>query len=220
MPPWVRNCWYDFTYWASFFGMTLGWSLRVSGRRHMPRKGPVLVIANHQSFLDPLITGLASPRRMSYLARETLFINPFLGTLLRSLNGVPIDHRGFSREGLQTMLDLLERGEVVVVYPEGERTHDGRMHPLKPGITLLIKRIQAPVVPMGVAGAFDAWSRFETFPTPSPLFLPPTKRTVAAAIGPAIDPAPLAKMGREEMLEVLTAHLADAVREAERIRRK
>ncbi len=94
------------------------------------------------------------------------------------------------------------------------------MQPLKPGVSLLIKRVNCPIVPVGIAGAFAAWSRFMTWPKLSPLFLPPEPSAMAISIGEPIDPARYQKMKREPMLEDLHRVLVAQQAEAERLRRK
>ncbi len=139
---WFR-AWHETCYAAYFWSFTLGFSLRMQGERNMPQRGPALLIANHQSFLDPILCGLIARRPMVYLARKTLFKNRFGAAIIRSLNAVPIDQEGVGKEGMRTILDQLKLGKAVVVFPEGERTPHGRMQPLKPGIHLLIKRRSA-----------------------------------------------------------------------------
>jgi 1-acyl-sn-glycerol-3-phosphate acyltransferase len=129
----------------SFVVMILGFSFRMKGRRHVPRRGPVLVIANHQSFFDPIVLSLACSRPLLFLARKSLFQPRWIAWLLRSLGGVPMDQEGVAKEGLKTILRHLQAGEAVVVFPEGTRTADGKLSPLKPGVQLLINRTQAPV---------------------------------------------------------------------------
>lgn len=220
MSPWLARRWYDCVFWSSFVGFTFGNSLRVIGRRNMPEQGPVLVLANHQSMFDPVLVGLASRRYLSYLARATLFKNRYFKAIIESLDAVPIDNKGLGKEGLQSTLKVLDRGKAVLVFPEGERTHDGEMEPFKPGISLLIKRVKAPIVPVGIDGAFGSWSRFRKVPRFSPLFLKPNDATIALSIGKPIDSAQFVDMNREEML----AQLFDAVRvefeKARRLRRK
>jgi 1-acyl-sn-glycerol-3-phosphate acyltransferase len=211
---------YEFCYWVIYFSLMLGFSYRAGGRRNMPRRGPVLIIANHQSFLDPIAVGLASRRHLHYLARKTLFNNPLFGGLLRTVNSVPIDQEGVGKEGIKNILARLEAGHPVLVFPEGERCADGLIHPLRPGIALLLKRVRAPIVPAGIAGAFDAWPRTRKFPVPSPLFLPPTRRTLAVVLGPPRDPSTLDGLSREEMLAVLYDDLVAVSKQAEALRRK
>jgi 1-acyl-sn-glycerol-3-phosphate acyltransferase len=212
--------WYEAAYWTTMAVLTLGFSLRYTGKRNIPKKGPVLLIANHQSFLDPLAVGLASPRHLSFLARKTLFNNRLFGGLLRSLNTVPVDQQGIAKEGMKAILEKLREGRPVLVFPEGERTWRGNIQPLKPGIQLLIKRTHCPIVPVGIAGAFDALPRTRPLPLLSPLFMPATRGAIGVAVGRPLDSERYAAMPREQMLLELQTELEKVHAEAERIRRK
>jgi 1-acyl-sn-glycerol-3-phosphate acyltransferase len=211
---------YEFAYWVIAFALTLLFSLRITGRNNLPRTGPVLIVANHQSFLDPIVVGLATRRHLAYLARKTLFANRLLGPFLRAVNSVPIDQEGVGKEGIRNILTRLQEGWAVLVFPEGERTEDGQFNPLRPGVALLLSRAQVPVVPVGIAGAYHAWPRWRRWPIPSPLFLPATDRTIAAVVGKPRDPASLKGMTREQLLETLSQDIAALIPEAERARRK
>src|SRR5262249_22164602 len=142
MESWPSYLWYEFCYLFSMTAFTLGFSLRTVGRTNVPSSGPALLIANHQSYLDPVLLGLSCLRHLCYLARKTLFRHALFRMLIRSLNAVPIDQDGVGKEGIKTVLEQLRQGRVVVVFPEGERSGDGKMQALKPGIHLLIKRAQ------------------------------------------------------------------------------
>lgn len=211
---------YGATRWTSAIGLTLGFSMRVEGRHNVPLDGPLLAIANHQSFLDPPGIGGASPRRLVYLARKTLFKNRFFAGLIRGLNAVPIDQDGIGKEGLKAILGQLELGKAVLVFPEGSRCPDGKIDDLRPGIHLLIKRTKAPILPIGLAGFYDAWPIWRKYPIPSPLFLPPTARTVAISFGKPLDPAPFAAMPRDAAMAALKQELIALHARAERLRRK
>jgi 1-acyl-sn-glycerol-3-phosphate acyltransferase len=220
MPAWWAYAWYEFAYWTTMAFTTLGFSLRMSGRQNVPRRGPALLIANHQSFLDPMVIGISSPRRLCFLARKTLFNNRFFGNLLSSLNTVPVDQEGVAKEGLKTILDELKQGNAVLVFPEGQRSWDGKLQPLKPGIHLLIKRSKAPIIPIGVAGANIALPRGRLRPKFSPFFLPATDASVAVVIGKPLDAERFAHLPREEMLPALQRELQKVHDAADRLRRK
>jgi 1-acyl-sn-glycerol-3-phosphate acyltransferase len=212
--------WYEATYWAAMTGMCLGFSLRIEGRRHVPRTGPALLIANHQSYLDPVLVGLASRRRLVYLSRKSLFSHPLFARLIRSYNAVPIDQEGIGIEGLRRVTQQLHEGRAVIVYPEGERSPDGKIHALKPGIHLLLKRTPVPVVPVGIAGAYDAWPRSRSWPVPAPLFLPAGKATLAVSVGRPLDARKFVDWPRERVLATLLDELQVHHARAERLRRK
>jgi 1-acyl-sn-glycerol-3-phosphate acyltransferase len=210
---------YDFVYWSTFTFFGLGFSCRWRGWANVPMDGPLLLVANHQSMFDPVLVGLASRRYLSFLARKNLFEQPIVGPSIRKLNAIPID-RGMGKDGIQAVLHALGEGQAVLVFPEGERTHTGAMQPLKPGISLLIKRVNCPIVPVGIAGTYAAWNRHAKWPTPSPLFLQPGPSTIAVSIGKPIDPRRYEGMARDEMLSDLHREIAAQLEVAERLRRK
>lgn len=145
------------------FGM---FRLRFFHRERFPKTGGFLLLSNHQSHLDPPLVGLGVPRRVNYLARDTLFKNKFFAWLIRSLDAIPIDREGLGLSGLKETMRRLKRGEIVLLFPEGTRSPDGELQPLKPGFSALVQRTGVPLVPVGIDGAFDAWPRKAKFPRP------------------------------------------------------
>ncbi len=133
---------------------------------------------------------------------------------------MPVDQEGIAKEGLKAILERLKAGEAVLVFPEGNRTPNGEVQPLKAGILLLLKRLDAPIVPVGIAGAFDALPRWRNWPKLSPLFLPPTGAAIAVAIGKPIPARHYRDMPREQVLAELHAELQRVKERAERLRRK
>ncbi|MSU77615.1 MAG: 1-acyl-sn-glycerol-3-phosphate acyltransferase [Gemmataceae bacterium] len=212
--------WHHLFYLSAHAAFTLGSSLRVQGTRNMPAEGPALLVANHQSFFDPPMVGLAAKRPLVYLARKTLFRNRFFAGLIRSLNAVPIDQEGVGKEGIRTILEQLQLGKPVLVFPEGERTRTGSLLPLKPGIHLLIKRVHAPIIPVGIAGAFDAWPRTCLLPMPAPLWLPTMPGTLSISLGKPVAAAKFHGMPREEVLTELSNLIRAEQERAEQLRRK
>jgi 1-acyl-sn-glycerol-3-phosphate acyltransferase len=218
MPDWLESPWYELAARVCQAGLFLGYRLRVEGQRYVPPTGPLLVIANHESFIDPVAIGCAVlPRHISYLARKTLFKDPRFARLLTSVRSVPIDQEGVGKEGIKSILGQLQAGRAVLVFPEGERTWDGRMQPFKPGVSLLVKRVQAPILPVGIAGAYWAWPRTRKLPylAPWPLMNLPG---IAVAIGRPLDPAPYAAMDRDAMLAALFEKVKAQHDRAERLR--
>jgi 1-acyl-sn-glycerol-3-phosphate acyltransferase len=216
----LSKIWYECCYWLSATTMTFGFSLRTEGHRHVPRQGPALLISNHQSFLDPLLVGLAVRRHAVFLARQSLFRHRSLAWLMRSLHAVPVNQEGFAREGLKAILQQLDAGRVVGIFPEGERTSDGQMGSLRPGIHLLIKKMAIPIVPIGIAGAYDAWPRWRAYPMPALAFTPAKKGTIAVSVGPAMDSRDFAGQPREKVLANLFVELQKQKERAQRLRRK
>jgi len=219
-PGLVADLWYDVVYALSYSAVTFGLSMRTEGIRHVPPKGAVLLIANHQSFLDPMVAGVAVRRRAYYLARKTLFRNRFFGTLIGSLNAVPVDQEGIGIEGFRKVVALLQIGRAVLVFPEGERSATGRTQELRPGIHLLLRRTPAPVLPLGIAGTFEAWPRSRRYPILAPLFLPAGETTLAVSIGRPLDGRALAELPRDRALIVLRDELERLRARAEHLRRR
>lgn len=212
--------WIEFARHVSSNFALLGFSLRVTGQQHMPMTGPVLLVANHESYLDPWFIGITTPRHLAYLARKTLFDIPILGTLLYSFGCVPIDQEGIGKAGLQTILGEMQRGRAVLVFPEGTRSENGEMSPLKPGVGLLIKRMpEAWVLPVGVAGCYEAWPLWRKWPYLAPIALPGAG-TCAVSFGKPRRASELAALGREEMLAAMEADIRAEMARAEALRGK
>jgi 1-acyl-sn-glycerol-3-phosphate acyltransferase len=212
--------WYEVNYLVGMAAMTLGFSLRVEGKKNVPRTGAALIVANHGSFLDPILAGLVCRRHICYLARKSLFRNPLFRRLITSFNALPIDQEGIGKEGIKAVLAELAKDRAVLVFPEGTRTEDGAIQPLRPGIQLLIRKAQVPVVPVGIAGAFHALPYWKSCPILSPLFLPAGKSTIAVAAGKPLDGRRLAELPRQEVLAELSREMHTALARAEKLRRK
>jgi 1-acyl-sn-glycerol-3-phosphate acyltransferase len=218
-PSMIGRRWYDFANVLAFPFYFFGFSYRYQGRANVPRTGPALLVSNHQSMLDPVLIGASNNRYLTFLARSTLFSQPVLGPLIRSLNAIPID-RTMGKDGIQAVLDRLAAGAAVLMFPEGERTHTGEVQPLKPGISLLIKRVACPIVPVGIAGCFEGWSRFMKWPRWSPAILQAGPSTIGVSIGTPIPPERYKGRERGFILDDLRREMAEQQAAAERLRRK
>lgn len=209
---------YTAIYGISFWSLTLGCSIRVRGRQHVPMTGPVLFASNHQSYIDPWLVALAvAPRKLTHLARSNIFHRPLAARLIRALGGIPID-RKFGRDGLRLVTNRLSAGEAVVVFPEGSRTPDGTVQPLKPGVALLAP--QATVVPVGIAGAFALWPRNRAYPIPAPLGLMDfAGSSLAVSIGQPIPATAWEGVDRHEIAARLGKRIQMEHATADRIRR-
>jgi 1-acyl-sn-glycerol-3-phosphate acyltransferase len=158
---------YYFLGWISFralFRFYFRW--RVYNAERVPLKGPVILAANHSSFLDPPLVGAGIRRGINYLARENLFRFPVLGWVLHQWQVVPVDREGGGAKGLKAILDRLLAGGAIILFPEGTRTRDGKLQPARSGIGLTVIKSDAPVVPVRVFGTFQAFGRHMKFPRP------------------------------------------------------
>ena len=141
--------------------------IRCQGRQYVPETGGALMLSNHQSNLDPILIGLSCNRGLNYVARQTLFRFRPLAWLMTSAGGFPIDREGGGLAGLKETLRRLKQGRIVVLFPEGTRTRDGEVQPLKPGFSAIARRAGVPLVPLAIDGAFDAWPRGRRLPRPA-----------------------------------------------------
>lgn len=171
---------------------------RVYGRDHVPETGPFIMAGNHQSFLDPVFMGIGTRRRLLFMARDTLFRSRWFGKLIRSTNAIPLSRDKADIGAIKLVLARLQDGHGVCLYPEGTRTHDGRISPFKPGFGLLCRRSQAPVVPALIDGAFECWPRHRK------LFRP---GSIVVWFGKPLPPEQIRSMSNEELADRLTRTL-------------
>jgi 1-acyl-sn-glycerol-3-phosphate acyltransferase len=140
---------------------------RARGYQRLDDADGGLVLANHQSFLDPLLIGLPLHRPVSFLARDSLFRVPVVGWILRSTYVMPISRESASSASLRETIRRMQHGYLVGVFPEGTRTETGEVGPLKPGFVALVRRAKLPVYPVGIAGGFQALGRKSWFLKPA-----------------------------------------------------
>ena len=163
---------------------------QAEGQEHIPQQGGVLIAANHASYLDIPFLGCGVRRRVAFLGRQDLFKITGLNTIVRWLGWIPIRQDRLDRRGFSRAIELIQDGNVVVLYPEGTRTPNGELKPGKPGIGVLVAEAGCSVVPAYLKGTREAlplgasWPRFHQ---------------VIVRFGPPIDfSAACAKQSRKE----------------------
>ncbi|MFH1736666.1 MAG: lysophospholipid acyltransferase family protein [Actinomycetota bacterium] len=131
----------------------LFWRAKVENAENIPVSGPVMLIANHQSNLDPVFLACANPRRMFAMGKSELFESRLSAWFYGGLGALPI-HRGRpDRKGLKKILELFYQGNMVLVFPEGGRNHNPGLGPLEPGVVFLADLADVPVLPAGITGS-------------------------------------------------------------------
>jgi len=137
--------------------------IEVKGLEHIPASGPFLLLPNHQSALDPLLVQGYCPRLVRSMTKSTQFGGAFMGFLLPRLGAFPVRRFRVDPQAVRSVLKRLYEGSGVCIYPEGERTWDGRLQPFRRGTLRLALRVSdqgIPVIPVGISGMFEAWPRW------------------------------------------------------------
>jgi 1-acyl-sn-glycerol-3-phosphate acyltransferase len=148
--------------------MRLFFRLEAVGRDLVPATGPLLLVSNHVSVLDPPLVGGAAPRPICFMAKEELFRIPLFGRFIRALNARPVRRDGSDMRALKGALALLQEGRALLVFPEGTRGLEGEPPRAgKPGVGMLAVLSGAPVVPVYVSGSGAALPRGRALPRPT-----------------------------------------------------
>jgi 1-acyl-sn-glycerol-3-phosphate acyltransferase len=145
------------------------WRIKVEGRENIPKSGPAVLAANHQSFCDSFFIPLVVTRRVTYLAKAEYFDSKKTAWFFRAAGQIPI-HRGggsASERALETArTDVLGQGRLLCLYPEGTRTMDEYVHKGRTGVTRLSRECGVPVIPVGVIGTVEVQPVNSTFMRP------------------------------------------------------
>jgi 1-acyl-sn-glycerol-3-phosphate acyltransferase len=134
-------------------------SMRVIHPERMVESGPLLIAVNHSSFFDPPLAGICSRRGVYYLARKTLLKWPFFGPLFPAMNVIPVERDGNDMSALREVIKKVKDSNAVLLFPEGTRSLDGHLQPARAGIGLVIAKTGAPVLPMRIFGAYEAFPK-------------------------------------------------------------
>ena len=138
--------------------------MHVEGRDNIPKEGPFFLVPNHQSILDPLMIQAFCSRRVHSMTKSTQFGSPVMYWLLPRIGAFPARRYRTDPQCVRTVLRLLEDGEGVGIYAEGERSWDGRMQPFRRGTIRLILKAGVPIIPVGITGSYDVWPRWSKRP--------------------------------------------------------
>lgn len=148
------------------------YGLKVIGKENIPEKGGVIIVANHASFLDPPLVGIAfSKRKCVFMARHTLFKNFIFSTVLKMWGTFPIKRGAIDRKALNEFENKVKEGYAVIFFPEGTRTPDGEIKSGKPGAGMLIYNSKVNVIPVYIHNSYKAFSKNMKMPK---LFIPIT----------------------------------------------
>ena len=196
------SVWYEFWKRLFYYICRAAFRLKIEGREHERATGPLIVAGNHASILDPPLIGMCLRRQSAYMAKEELFAVPILGPWLRSIGSFPVRRGTPDRKAIRRSLEVLERGGVLVIFPEGTRSLDGRLRDPEPGAAMIALRTGVPVLPAAVVNSHRIlpkgarWPRFEqvTVRFGPPLAVPKVEGR--------LDHATMEQWGRQIMHEI------------------
>jgi 1-acyl-sn-glycerol-3-phosphate acyltransferase len=144
-------------------------SLRVVHPERLVEDGPLIIAVNHSSYFDPPLAGISFRRGVYYLARKNLLEWPFFGPLFPAMNVIPVERDGNDMSALREVIKKIRDGNGVVLFPEGTRSKDGNLQKARAGIGLVIAKTGAPVLPMRIFGAHEAFPKGSKLPVPTPV---------------------------------------------------
>lgn len=190
--------WFRFARWLCKVFCKTFFKLRPQEVENVPENGPVVLISNHQSFLDPVLCGIFLERPLYFLARDTLFKGLF-GRLITSVNTIPVKRGTADLAAMKTVIEKLRDGWGLCLFPEGTRSTDGKISAFRPGFGLLCRRGGAAVVPVVIDGAFECWPRDKKLFSPG--------KRIDICYGKCIPAEKVKKMGDRKLAEHLTKTL-------------
>lgn len=146
--------------------MKLYFRLRVEGKENIPTDGGCIVVANHTSFLDPILICGIIPRIIHYITYAYFYYLPQLHWICKRVYCIPLKKNGKDISALKKALRLLKKGEFIGIFPEGARSETGELAEGEPGVALIALKANAPILPVGIRGAYEAFPKGSKFPKP------------------------------------------------------
>ncbi len=151
--------------YIAFLFFRLLFRLEVKNSQNIPERGGVIIAANHTSYLDPPLMAAALKRRPTFIAKASLFKIPVFGAIINAYS-IGVKREGPTPSTLKMAIRILKKNGLLVIFPEGGRSQDGRLMALKRGVGLIAARTKVPVVPAYIKGAHKALPVGARFPRP------------------------------------------------------
>ena len=148
---------YRFSRFVLLIFLKLFFKFKVEGVRHVPKKGGFILVCNHVSYLDPAVLGVACPRPVSFMARDTLYHNRLLGLWMKLVNVIPVKRDSADFSAIKKGLRVVQKGKGLAIFPEGTRRIPEKafINP-EPGAGFLADKGRVPVIPAFVSGTYEA----------------------------------------------------------------
>ncbi len=162
----ILNNKFKFFRWIPLVYFTVFHRIRFYGYENIPHTGPVIIAPNHISYYDPVIVGAGVRREMEIMAWGRFFSIPILRRIVRFFGGFPVGVSKIDKSAYVDALKALYKGKVLMVFPEGGRSIDGKIKKFKLGIARIAFKTNARIVPVTIVGAYEAWPRHKKLPRP------------------------------------------------------
>ncbi len=144
-------------YWFAYYLLNIYFKIvhnwKVKGKDNVPNKGPLIVVSNHVSYLDPPIAGCAVKRHLHFMAKEELFEKKWLGFIMKKIGTFPVKRGTPDKSAIRRALKILKNEKVLGMFPEGTRMKGGELGEAKSGVTLIALMSKSPILPVGIKHA-------------------------------------------------------------------
>lgn len=135
--------------------------VEVVGLYNMPQNGGIIVCSNHKSYIDPPFLTAYLNRRLSFMAKKSLFSNAFLGYILKKLRAFPVNRGGSDISAIKTAIEIVNNGNALLIFPEGTRSKSGELLKFKNGASLIASKTNAVIVPVAIVGSYKLFSKMK-----------------------------------------------------------
>ncbi len=187
---------------------------RSLGQKNIPASGPLLIVCNHQSHLDPVLLAITCPRQLRPLSRDTLFAGPF-GWYIRKLGAIPVSRSSSVLAGIREIMRHLGQGHCMLIFPEGTRSEDGHLREFKAGFIPIARKKRPTILPVALDGTFQIWPKGRRFPR---LFSRRGRHPMAVSYGKPIDGSQIAELSDSELMELVSERIRQCWQEAQDLR--
>ncbi|MBS1258268.1 MAG: hypothetical protein MAG551_01324 [Candidatus Scalindua arabica] len=162
----ISNIKFNLVRWIPIVYFKIFHRIEFHGSENIPATGPVIIASNHISFYDPVIVGTGVYRDIEFMAWVKLFDIPILSSVIRFFGAFPVDSSAADKGAYVNALRALFRRKALIIFPEGERSRDGKVQNLKLGIARMALKTNARIVPVTITGAYETFPRDRLIPRP------------------------------------------------------
>lgn len=147
--------------WVLGMSLIRHWyGIKSEGLEHIPHEKPFLIVANHESYIDPFLFGLFIPYEIKFVTTADVFTTPLMRFLLKGTGSFPMRRHRQDLKSIRTMIRMINKGQVVCIFPEGGRSTYGAPLPILKETLKLIQKCRVPILPIHIDGAYEIWPRW------------------------------------------------------------